>query len=307
MAAPATSPCSSERPVPKQAVLIVNTRSRRGQKLFREAADKLSAAGIELIEKHPISDPTKLIPTARASVLRGAPMVIIGGGDGSLSCAVDEVVDRDCVFALLPLGTANSFARTLGIPLDLDGAIRTIATGKRRRIDLGAIDGDYFANASSIGLSPLIGCTVPHKLKRYLGRPGYLMWAMWCLARFKSFDLIVEQDGRSERMRALEVRIANGPFHGGIKVVDEADVDNGVIVVEAVSGHARTTLMSNWIRLLFGLPKRERQVRQFRAKRMTLRTVPELPISIDGEVLHRTPAVVEVAARAIDVVVPAGP
>ena len=50
-------------------------------------------------------------------------MVIVGGGDGSLSCAVDELVDRDCVFALLPLGTANSFARTLGIPLDLDGAI----------------------------------------------------------------------------------------------------------------------------------------------------------------------------------------
>jgi diacylglycerol kinase family enzyme len=45
---------------------------------------------------------------------------------------VDDVVDRDVVFALLPLGTANSFARTLGIPLDLDGAFRTIATGKRR-------------------------------------------------------------------------------------------------------------------------------------------------------------------------------
>ncbi len=56
-------------------------------------------------------------------------MVIVGGGDGSLSCAVDELVERDCVFALLPLGTANSFARTLGIPLDLDGAIETIATG----------------------------------------------------------------------------------------------------------------------------------------------------------------------------------
>src|SRR3546814_5540285 len=107
----------------------------------------------------------------------------------SLSCTVDDVVDRDCVFALLPLGTANSFARTLGIPLDLDGAIRTIATGRRRRIDLGMIDGDYFANAAAIGLSPMIGDSVPHKLKKYLGRVGYLVWAIRCFFRFSPFRL----------------------------------------------------------------------------------------------------------------------
>ena len=76
---------------------------------------------------------------------------------------------RDTVFAFLPLGTANSFARTLGIPLDLDGAIDVIANGVARRIDLGCIDGDYFANAAAMGLSPLIAETVPHKLKKYLG------------------------------------------------------------------------------------------------------------------------------------------
>ncbi|HEY0115017.1 MAG TPA: diacylglycerol kinase family protein, partial [Allosphingosinicella sp.] len=176
------------RPVPKEAVLIVNTRSRRGQRLFREAAEKLEAAGVRLIEKHSIRNPgDDLIPTMKAAVRGGTPMVIVGGGDGSLSCTVDEVVDRDCVFALLPLGTANSFARTLGIPLDLDGAIRTIATGKRRRIDVGAVDDDYFANGSAIGLSPMIACTIPHKLKRYLGRPGYLIWSIRCLLRFRPF------------------------------------------------------------------------------------------------------------------------
>jgi diacylglycerol kinase family enzyme len=89
-------------------------------------------------------------------------MIIVGGGDGSLSSTVDELIEKECVFALLPLGTANSFARTLGIPLDLDGAIDVIATGKRRRIDLGIINGDYFANAASMGVSPMIGETVPH-------------------------------------------------------------------------------------------------------------------------------------------------
>ena len=293
-------------PVPKEAVLIVNTRSRRGERLFREASAKLEAAGIRLIAKHSIRRPDRdLIRTMREAVLSGAPMVIVGGGDGSLSCTVDEVVDRDCVFALLPLGTANSFARTLGIPVALDGAIATIATGKRRRIDVGAIDGDYFANASSIGLSPMIGQTIPHKLKRYLGRPGYLLWSLWCLARFHSFRLTVEGPHGSETLRALEVRIANGSFHGGIEVVEDASVDSGDIVVEAVSGRARTTLIMNWARLLLGLPKKEREVRQFRGRSLRIITDPPLPISIDGEVLARTPATASVAERAIEVVVPA--
>jgi YegS/Rv2252/BmrU family lipid kinase len=293
------------KPVPREAVLIVNTRSRSGQKLLAEAAAQAGGG------RHPphrqALDPqagADLITTMKAAVRDGAPMVIVGGGDGSLSCTIDEVVGRDCVFALLPLGTANSFARTLGIPLDLDGAIHTIATGKRRRIDVGAIDDDFFVNGSAIGLSPMIACTIPHKLKRYLGRPGYLLWSIWCLARFKSFKLTVEGPDGAETLDALEVRILNGAYHGGIKVLDDAPIDDGLVVIEAVSGRGRTTLASNWIRLLLGLPKKERQVRRFEGRSLRIATEPPLPISIDGEVLARTPVTARVAERAIEVVVP---
>src|SRR3546814_7069349 len=72
---------------------------------------------------------------------------------GVQTCALPICfVDKDCIFALLPLGTANSFARTLGIPLDLPGAVDVIANGRRARIDLGAINNDYFANVAAIGL-----------------------------------------------------------------------------------------------------------------------------------------------------------
>ena len=114
-------------------------------------------------------------------------MVIVGGGDGSLSSNVDFFMGKDTVFAILPLGTANSFAGTLCIPKDIDSAIDVIANGERKRIDLGCIDGDYFVNAAAIGLSPMIAETVPHKLKRYLGMVGYLVWALWCAVRFRPF------------------------------------------------------------------------------------------------------------------------
>jgi YegS/Rv2252/BmrU family lipid kinase len=293
------------RPVPKEAVLVVNAASRRGQALFREASDKLRDAGIELTSAFALRDPNLLVPTVKEAVRSGAPMVIVGGGDGSLSYTVDEVVDKDCVFALLPLGTANSFARTLGIPLDLDGAIKVIATGQRRRIDLGMIDGDYFANCAAMGLSPMIGEGVPHNLKRYLGRVGYLIWALWCLIRFHAFKLTVRGEGIDETLWATEVRIANGGHHGGVELIESAELDSGQIVVQAVVGRRASSLIWDWFAKYFKLPARNRTTREFHGARLTIETRPRQRISIDGEVLARTPVVAQVAERAIEVVVPA--
>ena len=293
------------RPVPREAVLVVNARSRKGRDLFEEAKTKLEAAGVKLIAAHPVRDPNTLIATMRQAVASGAPMVIVGGGDGSLSCTVDDVVEPDVVFALLPLGTANSFARTLGIPLDLDGAIKTIATGKRRRIDLGMIDGDYFANAAAMGLSPMIGETVPHNLKRYLGMFGYLAWAVWCLIRFRPFRLYIDDGKQKRRVWATEVRIFNGRFHGGVELAEDAEVDSGEIVLQAVTGKSVLRLCWDWFARYFKLRGREAATEEFRGTKLMIDTKPRLKISIDGEVLARTPATVEVAQKAIEVVVPA--
>jgi YegS/Rv2252/BmrU family lipid kinase len=296
---------SSVKPVPKQAVLIVNAHSRRGQDLFGEAAAKLREAGIILIAEHALKDPRLLAPTVKEAVRSGAPMVIVGGGDGTLSGAVDELVGSNCVFALLPLGTANSFARTLGIPLDLAGAVATIATGRRRRVDLGVIDGDYFANCAAMGLSPMIGDTVPHNLKRYLGRVGYLMWAAWCFLRFRPFRLTVHNGGESHTVWATEVRIANGSFHGGVELIEEADVASGEIVVQAVTGRSSLRLVWDWFGKFFRLPARDIVTEEFHGHELRIETVPRQRISIDGEVLAKTPCTVAVAERAIEVVVPA--
>jgi YegS/Rv2252/BmrU family lipid kinase len=290
--------------VPREAVLVVNAQSRRGDDLFREALGKLESAGVRITDAQAVRHPAELPMRVAEAVQSGAPMVIVGGGDGSLSSAVDELVERDCVFAFLPLGTANSFARSLGIPLDLDGAIRTIATGRRRRIDLGVINGDYFANAAALGVSPIIGETVPHKLKRYLGRVGYLLWAMWCLVHFSPFKLTVDDGRERTTLWATEVRIFNGTFHGGVELIDDAELDDGLIVVQAVTGKSVIRLGWDWFARFFKLPGRHLTTRHFEAERLVIETRPWLPISIDGEVVTRTPATIESAHRAIEVVVP---
>ncbi|ODU21024.1 MAG: diacylglycerol kinase [Sphingomonas sp. SCN 67-18] len=292
------------KPLPRRAVLVVNAQSRKGQAQYRKARDLLERAGVSLIAAHAIDDPGALRPTIRRALADGAPMIIVGGGDGSLSSSVDDFVGYDAVFALLPLGTANSFARSLGIPLDLEGAVGVIAGGQRRRIDLGMIDHDYFANCAAIGLSPLIAQTVPNGLKRVLGRVGYLAWAAYQLTRFRPFRLTVGEGDAAVTIDAVEVRIANGPYQGGTELVEKADVESGEIVVQAVVGDSRHRLLWSWIASALKLRSRRRTTRDFRARVLRVATEPPLPISIDGEVLARTPVTASIARGVIDVAAP---
>lgn len=290
--------------LPKRAMLVVNGMSRSGEAAFEEARDKLTAAGLELIDAHVVHNPKVMEPVVKAAIAK-APMVIVGGGDGTLSAVVDHFVGSDTVFGVLPLGTANSFARTLGLPLDLDGAIKVIAYGRRKRIDLGKIDGDYFANSAALGLSPLIADTVPHALKRYLGVLGYAFWAARVAFGFRPFRLhLTLDDGSLVKCWATEVRIANGTHHGGVLLVESQRLDSGEMVIQAVTGKSLWHLAWSWFSTLFRLRRRAQTVSEWQGKRMTLETRPRQKISVDGEVSARTPVVVEVARGAIEVAAP---
>lgn len=292
------------RPLPKRAILIVNAMSRKGADTFEEVRDKLTAAGIDLIDAQAITEPEDMDRAVKAAIAK-APMVIIGGGDGSLSSNVDHFVGQDTVFGIVPLGTANSFAKTLGIGDNLDDAIAAIAAGKRRRIDLGRIDGDYFANAAALGLSPLIADTVPHNLKRYFGMVGYMLWAIRVAFRFRPFRLRVTlDDGEVVTAWATEARIANGTHHGGVELVESQEVDSGDIVIQAVTGKSLWGLAWSWFATLFKLRNRDLTTTEWRGKKLHLDARPRQKISIDGEIAAKTPVSIEVAGACIEVAAP---
>ena len=286
------------------AALIVNAKSRKGQALFARACKALSGLPYP-VDAHAVENPEDLVETVRNALAKKPQLVILGGGDGTISGLVDLLVGHDVVLGVLPLGTANSFARTLGLPMDVEGAIEAIRTGVRKRIDLGRIDGDYFANCAAMGISPQIAETVPHGLKKVLGRIGYLGWASWQFAHFKPFILTVDDGTESRTMRVVEVRISNGPYHGGTWLVDEASINSGEIVVQAVTGRYKRTLVKNWAASFFGHESRHQDTVTFSGKSLRIDTKPSLPISIDGEVLAHTPVMAQVAPGVIEVMVPA--
>ena len=287
----------------QSAALIVNAKSRKGRKLFRKAAEIARTFPFK-VDSYPVRNPNLLEDAVKKALKADPDMIILGGGDGTMSGLVDLLVGKDVALGVLPLGTANSFARTLGIPLDVEGAMKVIAGGHFRRIDLGMVDDDYFANCAAIGISPLIAETVPHGFKAWAGRVGYLSWAMLMLFRFKPFRLTVGEGAAAETIDALEVRIANGGYHGGTELVDDAHVDSGEIVVQAVVGKALPFLAWSWLTSVLRLPARRQTTREFHGRALRVATDPPLAISIDGEVLAKTPVTARVAVGAIEIAAP---
>lgn len=290
----------------KSAALIVNAKSRKGRKLFKRACERVATLPYP-VDAYAVEDPKHLDRTVRQALDKKPDLVILGGGDGTVSGLVDLLVGKDVMLGVLPLGTANSFCRTLGIPMDIDGAFEVLRNGEPRRIDLGMIDKDYFANCAAMGMSPQIAETVPHNLKRVAGRIGYLGWAGYQFASFKPFILTVDDGKETHRMRVVEVRISNGPYHGGQWLVDEASVDSGQIVVQAVCARYKRGLVKNWVASFLGLEARHHDTVSFSGTSLKIDTVPKLPISIDGEVLAHTPVTAHIAAGVIEVIAPPTP
>ncbi len=285
------------------AALIVNAKSRRGQKLFAQACEQMRGLPFP-VDAHAVEDPSDLERTVEEALAKKPDLVILGGGDGTISGLVDMLVGKNVILGVLPLGTANSFARSLGLPLDIAGAVRVLSEGTPRRIDLGMIDGDYYANCAAMGISPQIAESVPHLLKKVAGRVGYLSWAVLQFFRFHSFTLVVGDGPDAARIKAVEVRISNGPFHGGTDVVEGAEIDSGEIVVQAVKGPFKRNLVKNWAASFVGHDARREHTTSFRGTSIRIDTVPTgMPISIDGEVLAHTPVTARIAAGVIEVMV----
>jgi diacylglycerol kinase family enzyme len=97
-----------------------------------------------------------LAETARSAAGDGFDAVIAGGGDGTLNTIANTLAGGPVAFAVLPLGTHNHFAKELGLPLDLDGAIRALAAGSMEDLDIGEVNGFVFLNFSALGLHPLV-------------------------------------------------------------------------------------------------------------------------------------------------------
>ncbi len=204
-----------------RAALIVNTRSRSGERTFFEALDRLQELGVPLGATYAIRDPVRLPETVREVLDEGSSyrFLILGGGDGSVSSLVDFLAHHDVTLGLLPLGTANDFARTLRIPSDIEAACQAIAGGKVVDVDLGLAGDNYYVNVASVGPSVGVARALSPWMKRRAGALAYPAAAIRAFLSHEPFSArLTFPDGDHEPVvygRLLQVASGNGRFYGG--------------------------------------------------------------------------------------------
>lgn len=291
----------------RRIALIVNLQARRGAFAYDRAKQLLTEKGFTITEALPVHDPARVPDIVAAAVSRGHRFIVIGGGDGTISASFGVLALTDAVCGILPLGTANSFARSLHLPLELDAAIDVLDTGRAVKVDLGRIDGDYFGTAAAVGLSAAISRQKPHLLKKVMGRLAYPVVAGFVLPRFRPFRCTIRYPGGEAKSwdAVLELRIANASYEGGVEAAPDAAVTSGDLVVHMVTGRSKWRLVSTWGKIVAGVDPDGHGFHSFRAASFHLQTEPSHDINVDGEAATRTPVDVSVARGALTVMVPA--
>jgi YegS/Rv2252/BmrU family lipid kinase len=292
---------------PRRVALIVNRRARRGDEDYERARELLGGAGLEMHGTSGIDAPGQLDPAVDEALRARVDAVVVGGGDGTVASVAARLRYRGLPLGVLPLGTANSFARSLGIPTRLEDAVATIAAGHLVDVDIGRVGGHYFANSAAIGLPAQVASSEDlSTLKRRFGRLGYLLGGLPRFLRHRPFHVRILADGDVHEYEALEVVIANGRYHGGVLVTLQAHVDSHDLVARIVKGSSPWQLARAWVRSAIGRPAGRELVELLRFRAANVQTQPPQAIAVDGEPLAETPADVAIAASAIRLYAPPG-
>ena len=295
----------------RTAAVVVNTGSRRGAVAYAEVLARLQQADVPVRAAHAVAHGSDLPTTLERVVAEGHDLVVVGGGDGTIGCAAGLVAGTGTTLGVLPLGTANDFARTLGLPADLAGACDALAHGTVVDVDLGRVDGRAYLNVASVGLSVGVTEALSPRLKRRLGPLAYPVATLRAYRRHQPFRARLEFPAGDhptlELGDLLQVAVGNGRHYGGGNAVSPtAGIDDHLLDVYAIVRGRLRDHVSIARLLKDGTFIEHERVHHLTTRAVRLHTDPALPVNLDGEVATSTPSLFEVERNALHVVVPTG-
>ncbi|WP_353933206.1 lipid kinase [Okeanomitos corallinicola TIOX110] len=286
-----------------KALLLVNPHARKGQKFLSTAVDCLNTLGFHVIQAS-TENPQQLGDVIR-HYQQQIDLVIVGGGDGTLNAAVDAIVETQLPLGILPLGTANDLARTLGIPNSLPEACQIIAAGQLRRIDLGCVNGKYFFNVASLGLSVNITQKLTKEVKRRWGVFAYAAAAFQVIWKSRPFQAEIRTPGQSFHVKTVQIAVGNGRYYGGgMAVFHDARIDDQRLDLYSLEVHHWWQMIPLLPAIRQGKHIHWRGVRAIQGREIQIYTRKPYPINTDGEITTYTPAVFSLMPKGIGVFVP---
>ncbi|MFG2193280.1 diacylglycerol kinase [Streptomyces sp. NPDC048639] len=289
----------------RRAAVLVNPAAGRGA--ARRAADEavrgLSSAGWQtgvVIGK----DADDSLAGARECVASGVDVLAVAGGDGMVSIGLQAVAGTDTPLAVIPAGTGNDFARSLGIPRDdTAAAARLIVEGVRRYVDLGRCGDRWFGTVLTSGFDSLVTHRA-NSMSWPRGRARYNLAILAELAKLRPLPFSLRLDGRTVELDATLVAVGNAPYYGGgMKMCPEADLDSGQLAVTVVEAVGRTELVKVFPRVYKGAHTTHPRVRTYTARTVEIDS-PGVFGYADGELVGDLPAQVTCVPRAVAVMTP---
>lgn len=251
----------------------------------------------------------EMTAAARKALAAASDVVVAAGGDGTINAVASVLAGSGVPFGVLPLGTLNHFAKDIGMPLELEEAVRTIGAGRTRRVDVGQVNDRIFLNNSSLGLYPDIVHDRDTQRRR-LGRgkwPAALWASLAALARFPFLSVRLSVDGERLARRTPFVFIGNNEYTmSGLAIGERSRLDAGLLSLYVAQRPGRLGLLRFAARALLGRLGEARDFDVLSATEMEIETrQPHVRVATDGEVtLMQTPLRYRAWPGALTVIVP---
>ncbi len=268
----------------------------------------LKALGEEAHVVHP-NEGEDICAVARAAAQSDDRIIVAAGGDGTISAVASALCGTDKVLGVLPVGTLNHFAKDLGIPLDLESAVRTLTEGESTAVDVGEVNGRIFINNSSLGLYPQIVSRREAQQNRFArGKWLAFFWAtIQALRRFPFLELRVEFEGKQIHRRTAFLFVGNNEYQiAGFNLGSRACVDGGKLGLYLTHGTGRLGLFRLAFHALFGRVEQAEDFDVFCVAEARIETRKRrLLVALDGEVERLdTPLHYRIRPAALRVLVP---
>lgn len=235
-------------------------------------------------------------------------LVIAAGGDGTIHAVASGLVGRDTTLGIIPLGTMNNLALSLGIPQPVEAACAIIAGGETRAIDVGQINGQTFIEVAGIGIeAALFPAAEEFKSPGFLSTLRGVINGLLTLMTYQPTRLRIAFDDKKRRpYQAIQVTICNAPYYGAhFQVAPNAVMDDGLLDVVIYKTFSKLEYLQHAISISQGRRVFQPKITHRRVKSLRISTEHPVEIQADGLPHGHTPAVITVAPGALRVRIPA--
>lgn len=295
----------------RSALPVILNRSSGGTE-DREVIDRIReafrSAGAEA-DVRTAEGGEQFLALAREAASGESPILVAGGGDGTIGTVASMLAGTGKVLGVLPLGTLNHFAKDLDIPLELEAAAHNVVEGVDTEVDVGEVNGRIFVNNSSLGLYPRIVRHREESRQRLgWGKWPALVWAtLHTLHRHHPIDVTLAVDGREVQRKTPFVFVGNNFYEmEGFHVGKRARLDRGELYVYLAPGARPLDLVIFALRALVGRLEESVGFEVLRTTELRIRPRTDpVRVAIDGELaMMRIPLRYRILPRALRVIVP---